>query len=103
MAWSWADDGALSTLTTPGGRTLRHVRSLSDNHHLLQRLEVDGVTVAEVTRRDGNLRPTRLSLGGGRQTLGLRYDEPTPTVSCRRWRAKAASSLSSATPLAAQC
>lgn len=74
MSWSWYDDGALRTQTTPTGRTLRHVRALVGEHHLLERLEVDGATVAEVTRRDKNLRPTRLSLGGGRQTLGLGYD-----------------------------
>ncbi len=72
--WTRNDDDTLSAVTTPSG-TARSVHyTTSGPQRLLSEVRLDGATVAQLLRRDGNLRANRVHFGGGRQLHGLRYD-----------------------------
>ncbi len=72
--WTWNDDDTLSAVTTPSGAELSYHYITSGTQRLLSEVRLDGATVAQIVRRDGNLRADRVQFGGGRQLHGLRYD-----------------------------
>ena len=74
LSFGWDDDGVLHSISGLQSGTLDYERSAwSGNDSLVDRLRVNGATVAEVTGRDGELRPTDLSLSGVHD-LSLAYD-----------------------------
>ncbi|MBK9370985.1 MAG: RHS repeat protein [Deltaproteobacteria bacterium] len=74
LSWTWNDDDTLSAVTTPSGAELSYHYTTTGDQRLLSEVRLDGATVAEIVRRDGNLRADRVQFGGGRQLHSLRYD-----------------------------
>ncbi len=74
LSWIWNDDDTLSAVTTPSGAALSVHYTTSGPQRLLSEVRLDGATVAQILRRDGNLRADRVQFGGGRQLHSLRYD-----------------------------
>ena len=74
LSWTWNDDDTLSAVTTPSGAELSYHYTTSGPQRLLSEVRLDGATVAQILRRDGNLRADRVQFGGGRQLHSLRYD-----------------------------
>ena len=72
--WTWNDDDTLNAVTTPSCAELSYHYTTSGPQLLLSEVRLDGATMAEIVRRDGNLRADRVMFGGGRQLHSLRYD-----------------------------
>jgi hypothetical protein len=74
LSWTWNDDDTLSAVTTPSGAALSVHYTTSGPQRLLSEVRLDGATVAQILRRDGNLHADGVHFGGGRQLHSLRYD-----------------------------
>ena len=80
--WTWNDDDTLSAVTTPSGAELSYHYATTGTQRLLSEVRLDGATVAQILRRDANLRADRVQFGGGRQ---LHLPSPGRGVDTRRY------------------